>query len=147
MKLFTLSQVCTSQKHCQTCRAQEKGRAWRHSLEKAFELPSDAPDFACPPERGAKPWGYRNPSPPPKTPQGANGARPAPPKPDPSKWPILARAIRWNRQEGDRGVGSTLKRMLGNVGADVIAEWYERITGHPCGCSDRAAKLDALFPY
>ncbi len=63
------------------------------------------------------------------------------------KWPRLARLIAWRKRDGETGVGDTLARILGNVGADAMAHWYEKITGHDCGCADRRAKLNTIFRY
>ncbi len=70
------------------------------------------------------------------------------PKPIPrEQWPRAARLIAWRKRDGETGVGDTLARILGNVGADGLAHWYEKITGHDCGCANRQAKLNAIFPY
>lgn len=58
MKLFVLTNTCTSNLHCHTCRNKEDGRNWRTLQAKIWEMPPGAPDFECPKERGAKPWGY-----------------------------------------------------------------------------------------
>lgn len=54
--LFTETYHCKSGMHCQTCRAISGGRAWRKSLRRAFDLPGDREDFACP---HGKQWGHR----------------------------------------------------------------------------------------
>jgi hypothetical protein len=57
MTAFLQSASCRLGLHCPVCRDRIGGRAWRESLAAAFELPSDAPDFACPHGRW---WGYRS---------------------------------------------------------------------------------------
>lgn len=39
-------------------------------------------------------------------------------------------------------LGDYVKRALHSVG--ITEEWVEQLIGAPCGCSERAAKLDAL---
>jgi hypothetical protein len=56
--MHKLTILCAAKTHCVTCRDRERGRTWRASLGAAFELPADAPDFACP--LGLQ-WGYFNP--------------------------------------------------------------------------------------
>lgn len=53
--MLPLLTICRSGNNCEPCRDRAGGRAWRQSLAVAFELPADAPDFACP---HGKPWGY-----------------------------------------------------------------------------------------
>jgi hypothetical protein len=66
---------------------------------------------------------------------------------DRAQWPALARTIAVLRREGDAGIGDTVARCLHLVGADTIAKAYELITGRECGCSDRQAALNAIYPY
>lgn len=47
-KDFTKTRHCTSRAHCQTCRDQENGRAWRGQLETVYSLPDGEVDFVCP---------------------------------------------------------------------------------------------------
>ena len=48
MKAWLHSGSCRSRLHCRTCRDLAGGRAWRLMLGRAYTLPTDAPDFACP---------------------------------------------------------------------------------------------------
>jgi hypothetical protein len=45
------SEICTSHRYCDTCRARHAGRTWRKTQRRAFRLPED--DFDCP---EGKPW-------------------------------------------------------------------------------------------
>ena len=45
---LALQIICEGRQHCATCRDLDGGREWRSDLAKAFTLPPDAPDFACP---------------------------------------------------------------------------------------------------
>lgn len=47
LPVFTESPACTSGVHCQKCR-DPKAEKWRASLQKAFTLPNDEVNFACP---------------------------------------------------------------------------------------------------
>ena len=69
-------------------------------------------------------------------------------KPVPAtEWPLAAKIIRRMSLDHEAGVGSTLTRLLAGVGGDQFKRWYKKLTGTDCGCSDRAAKLDAMYPY
>jgi hypothetical protein len=64
-----------------------------------------------------------------------------------SEWPLLARLIaRW-RTDADVGLGDTIARHAARFGADAFQRLYKRITGADCGCSDRQAALNSLYPY
>jgi hypothetical protein len=49
--VFFANDICTSRRHCQTCRARHAGRPWRNALRRIFRLPGN--DFDCP---EGKPW-------------------------------------------------------------------------------------------
>lgn len=75
-------------------------------------------------------------------------APPAPRKPKPiSEWPFAARLAARFRGADDKGLGDTVTRMAGAAGGEVVKRWYEHITGKECGCDDRAARLNQMFPY
>lgn len=61
-------------------------------------------------------------------------------------WPLSIRALALVAQPGDTGIGDVAHRVLAGMGADALAKLYEQATGKPCGCADRAAKLNQLFP-
>lgn len=46
--LHSLTILCKTGLHCETCRKMDEGREWRRSLGKSFRLPGDDIDFACP---------------------------------------------------------------------------------------------------
>lgn len=61
LKVFTESAACTSGLHCATCRDTGKaGTQFRAAMGRSFQLPPDAPDFACP---QGKPFTKREPAP------------------------------------------------------------------------------------
>lgn len=62
-------------------------------------------------------------------------------------WPVRVRLVGRFRREGEKGVGDTLARMLGQVGGEVWKRWYKRLTGQDCACKDRQAKLNAKYRY
>lgn len=69
-----------------------------------------------------------------------------PPKPI-TEWPWLARAVAKLKTADDKGLGDTIHRNLARFGADAMSRLYKKITGHDCGCGDRQAKLNRMFPY
>jgi hypothetical protein len=79
----------------------------------------------------------------------SNVTLPSPPCPARpiSEWPFLARGIARLRTAADAGLGDTIHRNLARFGADALARFYKAITGRPCGCADRQAALNNLFPY
>lgn len=46
-----------------------------------------------------------------------------------------------------RGLGDSIAKAIHALGADRIAKALERVTGRPCGCKRRQAKLNELVPY
>jgi hypothetical protein len=50
-------------------------------------------------------------------------------------------------QRQSRGFGDTVYKITHTTGLDKLAELYTRITGKPCGCSQRQEALNKLFPY
>lgn len=46
-----------------------------------------------------------------------------------------------------KGLGDTVEKISKKVGADKVATAYEQATGKSCGCAERRAKLNKLFPY
>lgn len=45
------------------------------------------------------------------------------------------------------GLGDTIAKISHAVGMDKLAEKYTEITGKPCGCQERQALLNKIFPY
>ncbi len=48
---------------------------------------------------------------------------------------------------GQQGLGDTVASLTRLVGLDQLARLYEETTGKPCGCEQRQALLNQLFPY
>jgi hypothetical protein len=63
------------------------------------------------------------------------------------KWPLVVRVLTKLGHPDDRGVGDTVARLAGVAGGEVVKRWYKKIVGRDCGCTDRQAKLNALYPY
>lgn len=63
------------------------------------------------------------------------------------QWPWAARLIANRARPGEAGVGDTLARLLGIVGGELYKWFYIWITGADCGCGDRQARLNALYPF
>ena len=58
------------------------------------------------------------------------------------RWPWWALAIWCLRAGTDRGVGDTVHRILGPVGA-----WYMRLRAGKCGCADRQLRWNLRYRY
>lgn len=46
----------------------------------------------------------------------------------------------------DRGLGDKVARLTRATGVARVVETVARVTGKPCGCAERRAKLNAAFP-
>ena len=62
-----------------------------------------------------------------------------------AQWPWWAKRIAAKRADDDTGVGDTFKRWLGKPGE--LIEATTEAAGVDCGCSDRRARWNALYPY
>jgi hypothetical protein len=62
-------------------------------------------------------------------------------------WPLFARIISMLRTDEDRGIGDTVARNLSKFGANALKRVFKRLTGRECGCADRQAALNHLYPY
>lgn len=70
-----------------------------------------------------------------------------PPAPLPhAQWPLAVKALAVMQAEGDKGVGDTVKRCLGDAG-EAFQAAYKAVAGVPCGCVNRRAWMNARFPY
>lgn len=56
---------------------------------------------------------------------------------------VLDKAVRAR----SRGLGDTVQKITHATGVEKLAEMYTKITGRPCGCSQRQEALNKLFPY
>jgi hypothetical protein len=74
-------------------------------------------------------------------------AKPVPVAVPRDRWPFVVRVLAARAKAVEKGVGDTAKRLLLRMVADGLAWLYEKATGRPCGCADRQAKLNALYPY
>ena len=84
-------------------------------------------------------------APAPRPPQTARPAAPAQDRRDRSKWPFLARVVSSWAEEEDTGVGDIIARKLG-AGGGAFKRFYKALTGHECGCGNRQARLNEIFP-
>ena len=64
-----------------------------------------------------------------------------------SDWPLWAQVLAMKAKPEDKGVGSTLERTLGPFGGDAFKRFYKEVMGADCGCSERAAAWDLIYPY
>jgi len=46
-----------------------------------------------------------------------------------------------------KGLGDTVKKVADAIGANHIADAYEKVTGKPCNCDKRQDTLNRVFPY
>ena len=55
--------------------------------------------------------------------------------------------VRTDLKAGAQGLGDAVANFTHLTGLDRLANYYEDVTGKSCGCDDRQAKLDQLFPF
>lgn len=78
-----------------------------------------------------------------------------PPTPRPPVQPVpreqWPRAVRWiaerRRRPTDIGVGDTVGGMIGDVRSERFKRAFLWLTGYDCGCADRQARLNVMYPY
>ncbi len=46
-----------------------------------------------------------------------------------------------------KGLGDTVEKMARAVGADRVAQAFEKTTGKDCECNKRRNTLNRIFPY
>jgi len=64
---------------------------------------------------------------------------------EPNRWPKWAKAAATFKTAEDKGVGDTIKRMLGTAG--IFFEATMKTLGVPCHCPERREEFNARFPY
>lgn len=74
------------------------------------------------------------------------GEGPLPQPSPPKRWPLWATLVRVCKFETDKGVGDTIHRIASEIGAERFKTWAEQC-GIPCGCTERQAKWNELYPY
>lgn len=62
------------------------------------------------------------------------------------KWPGWAEALARFGKVEDIGVGDTAQRIAARVGGEVF-KWLAEKLGLPCGCKERQAEWNKLYPY
>lgn len=65
-------------------------------------------------------------------------------KPSPD-WGLLS-PLKLLAKEGDRGLGDIVARKIGPIGGDAFKEWYKKIFGKSCGCSERQEDWNLQYP-
>jgi hypothetical protein len=63
----------------------------------------------------------------------------------PDNWPAWAKLVAAMKVDGEKGVGSTIERKLGLIGAAF--KLTLKALGVPCSCADRKELFDKLYPY
>lgn len=71
---------------------------------------------------------------------------PAPMVADTRKINRWVRMVKLLRKPEDSGLGDTVQRIAAKFGGERFKAFAKRI-GIPCGCSDRQAEWNRLFPY
>ena len=61
-------------------------------------------------------------------------------------WPHWAKLVKRLRHDGERGVGDTVQRIAAKFGGEKFKLWAGSM-GIPCGCTERQAKWNRLYPY
>jgi len=59
---------------------------------------------------------------------------------------LLARQGRIIETPAPRGLGDRIHLIAVALGLDRVARAFERVTGKPCGCAQRRAKMNGIFP-
>lgn len=72
--------------------------------------------------------------------------RPLMPMP-PEAWPWWVKKLAERKQIGEKGIGDTVQRLLGNVGGEQFKIGFKLLTGLDCGCAARQDNLNELYPY
>lgn len=62
-------------------------------------------------------------------------------------WPKWALVIAKLRSDSDKGVGSTIERVIGAKNSLAFKAWFKATFGRSCGCSERKEKWDAEYNY
>lgn len=98
--------------------------------DKAKAILSKCPEGSAPPEHNEGP-----------------PAQPKPISPEPlDRWPVWVRAAALLAKPDDKGLGDVIARTVGPIGGDAYKTWFKRVTGKPCGCSERQETLNAIYP-
>lgn len=63
------------------------------------------------------------------------------------RWPEWAKDIAAARQPGDAGLGDTVVHLIGDTRSENFKKWFQEKFGRSCGCTERQAWLNRLFPY
>lgn len=60
--------------------------------------------------------------------------------------PVMEQAG-WDIRQPSRGLGDTVAKVTHYTGVARVVKAVGRITGWPCGCAKRQAKLNRAVPY
>jgi hypothetical protein len=63
------------------------------------------------------------------------------------EWPAWAQDLANSRQSEDAGLGDTATHQIGDTASKKFQEWFLKILGKSCGCSNRRRWLNDRFPY
>jgi len=55
--------------------------------------------------------------------------------------------VKTNILAGQQGLGDTVANFTHQTGLDQLSKLYEEKTGKSCGCQERQAMLNQIFPF
>jgi|SRR5882757_6664628 len=62
-----------------------------------------------------------------------------------TRWGVFT-PLKLLAKDGDRGLGSIIERTIAPFGSQQFKDWYKKITGQSCGCSERRDEWDEIYP-
>lgn len=63
------------------------------------------------------------------------------------EWPTWAKGIAMLGNKTDKGVGSTIERIIGPFGGDAFKAWHQKIFNRECHCTQRREQWDFMYAY
>ena len=137
MKIFSLEDIrasgCPNLWHDALSLGQLIGAAVTLDDETAAKLLGSCPENSRPKER------------PVVLPVMAAPPKPVAPAPK-DKWPAWVNKVALLSKPGDKGIGDVIARTVGPIGGDAYKAWFQKVTGRPCGCSERQKTLNEIYP-
>jgi hypothetical protein len=63
------------------------------------------------------------------------------------EWPKWAKDLAMDRQPLDNGIGDTVAHIIGDTKSAAFKNWFVKIFGRTCGCTERQRWLNQKYPY
>lgn len=63
------------------------------------------------------------------------------------QWPEWAKAVAWQRRDGEVGVGDTVERLITPMLSKGFRAAFKAVTGMDCGCSRRQEAWNIFYRY